>query len=553
MTLAYDVNSNRTAVTVGVPRQNDPSSEVDTSAVDEATGRYITVPEVVGPHSLAITGGEDEESDPSERTVASGEGAIAANKGVATNRFSVALGSHTFAAGEAAVSHGYETAALGSHSHSEGWSSYAHGTSSHAEGESTFAFGHAAHAEGYASEAHGAYSHAEGYGSEAHGAYSHAAGFDSQTTAEAWYAHSDGIGTRATNHTAYVWQGATGSLTGTSNPAPTVRGLYYSHGLGTYNINPNGGLAGFWVGETNLEQHVANLTAGKLGKSGGTMTGPLFVNTEDNYAVMLGSPSGFVSGDGIWWAEDTGIPFSSACGIYCASLMGNLILVSEGNEIYLPNRTGSLALLSDIYTAVQQIAPDFTAKAYARNDLCTYDGVVYRCKLGYTATASSAKPDKDTTHWEAKKVSELFLPLTGGEMTGDITFDGGKILSDPSGLRIFDYNGRYWSFYANGENTVARLGDVDGKTSTNDVKTIVRNILHINGLYVFDESSSICYRRVNTNDFIVLHAVTNIDLTAEENYEALDWMEEHWREIVFPSESQETEKNPDENVETAKE
>ena len=59
--------------------------------------------------------------------------------------------------------------------------------------------------------------------------------------------------------------------------------------------------------------------------------------------------------------------------------------------------------------------------AYTANALVTYDGVVYRCKVGYTATASSATPDADTTHWEAKKVSELFLPLTGGTVS-DITF-----------------------------------------------------------------------------------------------------------------------------------
>jgi len=85
------------------------------------------------------------------------------------------------------------------------------------------------------------------------------------------------------------------------------------------------------------------------------------------------------------------------------------------------SQDGVVAFLSDIYDAVQQIAPAFMAKTYAANDLCTYNGVVYRCKMGYTATASSAKPDADTTHWEAKPVSELFLPLTGGTATGVVT------------------------------------------------------------------------------------------------------------------------------------
>ena len=85
---------------------------------------------------------------------------------------------------------------------------------------------------------------------------------------------------------------------------------------------------------------------------------------------------------------------------------------------------GDYALLSQLYAAVRNLAPDFTAKIYAKNDLCTYNGVFYRCKSAYTATSSSAKPDEDTTHWEAKKASELFLPLTGGHVTGGIGVSG---------------------------------------------------------------------------------------------------------------------------------
>jgi hypothetical protein len=85
---------------------------------------------------------------------------------------------------------------------------------------------------------------------------------------------------------------------------------------------------------------------------------------------------------------------------------------------------------------VRNLAPDFTAKTYALNDLCTYNGVFYRCKGAYSATSSSAKPDADTTHWEAKKVSEIFLPLTGGTMTGDLTF-GNITLSSPANTTDF--------------------------------------------------------------------------------------------------------------------
>ena len=132
----------------------------------------------------------------------------------------------------------------------------------------------------------------------------------------------------------------------------------------------------------------------------------------------------------------------------------------------LPRATGVIALLPDIYTAIQQIAPAFTGKEYALNELCTYNGVVYRCKIAYTAEIYNPKPDKDMTHWESQRVSELFLPRTGGRMTGDIIFSdsGARILQDPSGLRITDADGSHtWAFYTGAENAVARLGDLAGK------------------------------------------------------------------------------------------
>ena len=94
-------------------------------------------------------------------------------------------------------------------------------------------------------------------------------------------------------------------------------------------------------------------------------------------------------------------------------------------RIAFPLQDGTLALTSQIYEAVRNIAPDFTAKTYVVNELCSYNGVVYRCKSVYTATAQSTKPSSDTTHWEAKKVSELFLGnrddqrLTGGTLLID--------------------------------------------------------------------------------------------------------------------------------------
>ena len=105
------------------------------------------------------------------------------------------------------------------------------------------------------------------------------------------------------------------------------------------------------------------------------------------------------------------------------------------------NGSSAFALLSQLYAAVRNLAPDFTAKSYVLNELCTYNGVFYRCKSAYTATSSSAKPDTDTTHWEAKKASEIFLSLTGGTMTGDITVVPGTSGSVKDAITIVTTSG----------------------------------------------------------------------------------------------------------------
>ena len=92
----------------------------------------------------------------------------------------------------------------------------------------------------------------------------------------------------------------------------------------------------------------------------------------------------------------------------------------ESNLMFPVGQNDYLAVLSDIYAAVQQIAPAWVGlTSYAQNALVSYNGVVYRKKtIGSSPTSA---PSGDTTNWEAKKVSEIFLPLTGGMMTGPIS------------------------------------------------------------------------------------------------------------------------------------
>ncbi len=93
---------------------------------------------------------------------------------------------------------------------------------------------------------------------------------------------------------------------------------------------------------------------------------------------------------------------------------------SDFKYFTFPSRSGTLALLSDIYAAVQQIAPAWVSgTAYMANALVSYNGVVYQNTSGGTIQ-NTTTPDTSGNGWRAKRVSELFLPLTGGVMDGDV-------------------------------------------------------------------------------------------------------------------------------------
>lgn len=116
---------------------------------------------------------------------------------------------------------------------------------SHAEGYGSSAFGIYSHAEGVCTEASGGYSHAEGAWTEASGDYSHAEGYC--TTASGPCSHSDGVYSLASNVHSYVWSGFDQRAS-----------VYGSHGNSTYNINPNGGISGFYIGDSSLSQILSN-------------------------------------------------------------------------------------------------------------------------------------------------------------------------------------------------------------------------------------------------------------------------------------------------------
>lgn len=181
---------------------------------------------------------------------------------------SVVFGAISSATGSLSFAHGYGASAYGENSHAEGNSTYAVGDTSHAEGNASRAEGGGSHAEGLGTLTRGLYSHAEGMGAEAHGRNSHAEGSwtkafgegshaeGSNTVASNNYAHAEGYFTRALGRSShaggsyacanddysYVWGGNDGFIA-----------RQVSKGDGTFNVYPRGGIGGFYVAGFDLD------------------------------------------------------------------------------------------------------------------------------------------------------------------------------------------------------------------------------------------------------------------------------------------------------------
>lgn len=221
-------------------------------------------------------------------------------------------------------------------------------------------------ANGNGVEASGGYSHAEGYDTTASGGYSHAEGCS--TTAAGDYSHAEGFfaHTKEQHIYAFVWNGDGMRL------AP-----YESHGSGTFNISPFGGLDGFYIGEqtlasilTNKADKVANATSGNL-----------------------------------------------------AALDENGNLTDSGKAI------GDFAF-------AESLAPAFVSyNPYEVGDLCTsfdndeqHKGTwLYKCILA-TDGSQPTSPEIDPTHWALATVEDVLAALRG-TVDGKVDKEAGKGLS----------------------------------------------------------------------------------------------------------------------------
>lgn len=219
------------------------------------------------------------------------EGSMAQGYGnVASGQFAHAEGTNTTASGRFAHAEGNNTKATGWQSHSEGYLTKASGISSHAggSGEGTRSDGEeyvgasglysftmglrcnatniASFAQGSDTAALGKYSHSEGYRTTANGNFSHAEGLYTDANGEASFA--GGKNARAAHNRSFVWQG-------NNPPGGDTSWRYESNNAGTFNINPVGGIAGFFIGDSNLPTTLYNAI---------TSSAPIEVRTERDNA-----------------------------------------------------------------------------------------------------------------------------------------------------------------------------------------------------------------------------------------------------------------------------
>ena len=211
----------------------------------------------------------------------------------ATGKYSHAEGGHTTASGNYSHAEGYYTTASGNYSHAEGDGTIASGDYSHAEGYNTHAEGQYSHAEGYETYAEYPYSHAEGYKTHAEGQYSHAEGYGTYAFGD--YSHAEGKSTWASGNSSHAdgYNVETKPLDSYSyawNGDSTLYRRYSSHGAGTYNINPVGGLDGFFIGEQTLSEVILGSVTNNISAENPTFSNAVLsvgLNIDTNSVAVL--------------------------------------------------------------------------------------------------------------------------------------------------------------------------------------------------------------------------------------------------------------------------
>lgn len=282
---------------------------------------------------------------------------------VASGRYSHSEGSDSKAYGLASHVEGYGSESYGNYAHAEGYFTSAEHDSTHAEGQQTRAIGQWSHAGGLFSESRGGKSFAHGMNAVASGTAaaaigqdvsalgdrsvalglgSSASGYDNfavghsaaasgnysmaegaYISAKHGYSRVEGISAATTASRQFVW-----------NPGGNA-GFYSPKNLtGTFNVNPSGGISGFYVGNKSLSEHIKSEsqaeTSGKMNvqdpgctkEGNSTAALGLTAYSSGNQSFANGSRVSAIGGKTLAFGEDIFVnqPRSVAIGYHLSSI-----------------------------------------------------------------------------------------------------------------------------------------------------------------------------------------------------------------------------------------
>lgn len=209
---------------------------------------------------------------------------------IADARYSHVEGSHNIAGDMASHAEGFVNVAQGRYSHAEGNCTSAIGQASHTQGYCTVATGKCATACGNAASAEGSWSFANGKSAYTGPESFSGAAIGGQVSAIATNTFACGAYALAANSRSFVWNGS-------NNP----NNIYTTSADGSFNINPENGISGFYIGGKTLHDYLSDISS----QQSEVQPAPseTVINNNNNTFITHQLENGFIYNDGKTFEE----------------------------------------------------------------------------------------------------------------------------------------------------------------------------------------------------------------------------------------------------------
>ena len=211
------------------------------------------------------------------------------------------------------------------------------------------------------------------------------------TKASGKYSQATGQNTISSNDLSYVWSGQA-----------TSESPYGSNGEGTYSIDPINGIQGFWIGETNLYDHIINVAG-----------------VNDQYATKTWTSNNFLSLDegGTVHGSIT-LDVESDAELTAGTIYANNISIDDIMEVNYGSYNGTIGIYVDT-----DVDADLTANRISLSDNVVDIGYDDGYDKGYIelnteriygwsniveSALSTASNTFATTNWVTNWVSSIF-------------------------------------------------------------------------------------------------------------------------------------------------